>query len=232
MSIPEDRTWTSKTVQDAREDRYHMSSNGGKHQITFDVLDPSEAREGLERCRVFRDYALKLESAMACSADTDDENDEEATKHKKKNAKEAADEILLNSAIRGAASSGDRPLEPGIVARGEVRTIAYDLTKKMLSYDDEAKDKASEQGSEEPIDTKCKKCNKDTVPVRANSLERCTCEQTDEDAQKINEGEGADATPDKDAELLDDLAIKLRDVCQECKYCKGRITEPCLFLSM
>ena len=93
----------------------HMSSNGTKHQVTFDVLDPSEARGGPERCRMLRDYALSLESPMAyaaempmaCAAETDDEADEEATKHKRAMAKEAAEEIMLKSALRGAASSGD-----------------------------------------------------------------------------------------------------------------------------
>ena len=120
-----------------------MTYNGYKHQVTFDVLDPSEAREGLERCSVLKKYALTLEPETACAAVTDDEKDDETTAHKRKMARDAADEIMLKSALRGAASSGDRPIEPGIIMRGEVRTIAYDLTKKMLSYDDEAKDKAS-----------------------------------------------------------------------------------------
>ena len=37
----------------------HMSFNGTKHQVTFDVLDPSEARGGLERCKTLRDYAMR-----------------------------------------------------------------------------------------------------------------------------------------------------------------------------
>ena len=140
-----------------------MTITGKKHQVAFDVLDPGESRGGLERCQILRNYALRLESeANAFAARVDEEDEKEADldrviQHKKEMAKEAADQVQLESALRGCASSGDKPLEPGIVARGEIRIIAHDLTRKIMKYDDEAKAPVSEQGSEEPVDNTCPK---------------------------------------------------------------------------
>ena len=111
----------------------------------------------MERCQIIREYALRLESetnAFVTFEDVEDEKEvdiDRVIQHKKDMAKEAADQVQLDSALRGFASSGDKPLEPGIVTRGEIRVIAHDVMRKILQYDDDAKAPVSEQGSEEPV---------------------------------------------------------------------------------
>ena len=92
--------------------------------------------------------------------------------------REIEEEIKRASERQGASSSTDAPPDPGIVIRGEVqvRTIAYDLTTKILSVDEQDNDKQSDQDSEEPAEIKCKLCDKYKHSIGLNSLEKCKCD--------------------------------------------------------
>ena len=97
----------------------------------------------------------------------------------KKAAKEAAEkDIRIQSAMRGAAGSSDIPPKPGIINRGGVRTIAYDITEKMLQ---EEKDRERDRSQ-----NKDPKNRKGILAKLAESVsrERAQCRQTSALAQR------------------------------------------------
>ena len=134
----------------------HISTNGTETTVTHKMLNQSEARVCLETCHALREYAMSLGHTMACTASTDEERDDERIEERRLRRKEVGDQIKRESELRGASSSSDARPDPGIVFRGEVRTLAYDLTKKVLSAGDHDKDKQSEQGSGNLDEIKCK----------------------------------------------------------------------------
>ena len=79
--------------------------------------------------------------------------------------------------MSGAAGSSDRPLEPGMVRQGELRTLNFGLLQKVLNEDTEADIPISEQDSEEQEDNLCPKCNKELLTSGHGSTDRCTCDK-------------------------------------------------------
>ena len=111
---------------------------------------------------------------------SEDEFDDEKIKTKNRARADAEDEIKLQSALRGAAGSGDMPLEPGIIRRGGVRTLAYDITAKMLQQEKDREVPISEQRSEETQENLCKFCGKPISETGPMYTDRCSCQNKDE----------------------------------------------------
>ena len=72
----------------------HMVTDGDKTRITHEVLNPSDARIGLETCQVLREYAMTLGHPTACTAKIDDEEwDDERMEEKRSRRREIEEEI-------------------------------------------------------------------------------------------------------------------------------------------
>ena len=94
--------------------------------ITHIQLRRGEAHHGINLYQTIKDCLLTGPRHMAHAAGIDEESEDNLASTETKLAKVSheADQIRLASARRGAASSGDRPLSPGIVFRSEgIRTI-------------------------------------------------------------------------------------------------------------
>ena len=215
----------------------HVSTVGGETTVTHKMLKQSEASVCLETCHALREYAMSLGQTTACAANGDEEMDDERAEEKRLNRREIAEQIKRESELRGASSSSDAAPDSGIVFRGNVKTLAYDLTKKIILEGDDDKEKHSEQGSENLDEIKCEKCGNLKNSISLNSLKRCKCDDFTGDFNETDaldttgEEDQVDGTKDStDKELLTDLATKLEEVCKKCEYCKSGIMEPCKFL--
>ena len=93
--------WHQKIIQALTG--VHISTDGDKTRITHEVLDPSDARIGLEACQVLREYAMTLEHPTACAAKADDEQwDDERMEEKKLRRREIEEDIKRASELQGA----------------------------------------------------------------------------------------------------------------------------------
>ena len=175
--------------------------------------------------------------AYAAGVDEDSEDNQASTETKFAKISSEADQIRLESARRGAASSGDRPLSPGIVFRAKgIRTIANDLAQGLQQIADEPP--GSEQGSVKSEDNRCKDCSKYRVQVRQDDIDLCKCT-----AKELNEFgmpimEMPEVVPDTEEAFSptgDDLLLKavskqVITECPECEYCGGEVTGDCRYL--
>ena len=125
--------------------------------------------------------ALVAEGAFTTAEDERvEEQDDERIEAKRVAKKAAEDEMKIVSSTRGASGFSELPPEPGIIRRGGVRTLAYDITERMLLEERGVEIATSEQGSEEPQGNLCDKCGKSVTQSGPSSTDRCSCPKMDE----------------------------------------------------